>query len=174
MTINRRMTGGMLCSLGLGALLAAQAANLDLKTGLWEVTAVSSSAGMPQIDTSKMTPEQAARVEAAMRGRSAGQPQTHVTKTCMTKEKLANAAFASNDDANCKPKITANTRTSMDATVVCTGEQPSTSTFHFEASSPTAFTGTTKMNMSGGRANGMKVDVALSGKYIGPDCGTVK
>ncbi len=174
MTINRQMTGGMLCSLGLGALLAAQAPNLDVKMGLWEVTTVSSSAGTPQIDTSKMTPEQAARVQAAMRGRAAGQPQAHVTKTCMTKEKFAKGAFASNDNPNCTQKITANTRSSMDATVVCTGEQPSTSTFHFEASSPTAFTATVKMNMSGGRADGMKVDVALSGKYIGADCGTIK
>jgi len=56
---------------GKAGLVAAQTGSiptLDVKLGLWEVTSASTRSGMPTIDTSKMTPEQRARVEAALQG----------------------------------------------------------------------------------------------------------
>src|SRR5262245_14393344 len=79
--------------IGFGALLGASivsvaaAATLDVKTGLWEMTSVGETTGMPQIPPealAKMTPEQRERVTAAM-GRS---NQPHVVRVCVTEKAL--------------------------------------------------------------------------------------
>ena len=72
--------------LGLSAVLVAQAPALDVKYGLWENTIVTNLGGPPPIDTSKMTPEQAAKMAEAMKSVTGGQAITE--KTCVKQEDL--------------------------------------------------------------------------------------
>src|SRR5258708_23095420 len=73
---------------------------LNIREGLWEMTVTHSMTGMPAIppDTlAKMTPEQRARVEAAMKQSGMGGPTADVPKECGTKEKLdKQSAFSDN------------------------------------------------------------------------------
>jgi hypothetical protein len=161
-------------SLSLSAIAVAQTPALDVKMGLWEITSTSDIGGqMPAIDTSKMTPAQKARMEAAMKGLTGA--HSAVTKSCMTKEKFNRSNFMTDDDSGttCQQTISTNTRTSLDANVVCTGKQTRTSQMHIDASSPTSFTASVKsVDTKQGRT--MTVDMTMTGKWLGADCGTVK
>src|SRR5438874_13325910 len=109
------------------AVLAQQTPALNVNMGLWEVaTAFNVGGEMPAIDTSKMTPEQKARMEAAMQGMM-GQ-HTTTSKSCETREKFNKTTFFENDSPNtkCTQTLTTNTRSTLDLAVVCTGEHPQT------------------------------------------------
>ncbi len=167
-----RWLGTGLILVALTAALAAQAPALNVKMGLWEITSTMNMGGaMPVPDTSNMTPEQKQRMESAMRG-AMGQPM--VTRTCMTREKFNDSNFmSSGSDNTCKQVLTTNTATTLDGTVTCTGDRAMSGEMHVQAPSPTAFTGTMKVNAAaGGRA--MVVDMKMQGKWLGADCGDVK
>ena len=172
MTIHRWLGTGLILA-SLTAVGFAQAPALNVKMGLWEMTSTTTIGGeMPGIDTSKMTPEQKKRMEAAMQG-AMGQHQT-VTKTCMTKEKFNDSNFMSNGpDDKCKQVLTTNTATTLEGKVSCTGERTMSGEMHVEAPTPTAFTGTMKMNAVD-RGRTMVVDIKMAGKWLGADCGDVK
>jgi hypothetical protein len=98
-----------------------------------------------------------------------------VRKSCVTQEQLDRSNFLMTDQPNttCKRTITANTRTTREASVACTGEQAMTAQVHFDALSPTSI----KMNMqSAGTNQGrtMTMNVVLTGKWLGADCGVIK
>jgi len=157
----------------LGAAAAAQTPALNVQMGLWEISTTTDVGGqMPGVDTSKMTPEQKARVDAAMKGMMGS--HTSVNKTCMTKEKFNQSNFMADQPGDmCHQTITTNTRTSLEGSVTCTGEHPMTGQIHIDAPSPTAFTGTVKASSTdSGRT--MTLNLALSGKWLGADCGAVK
>ena len=169
-----RWAAAAAASLSLSAIVFAQAPALDVKMGLWEITSTSNVGGqMPTIDTSKMTPEQKARMEAAMKGMLS--PQSNVTKSCMTREKFNRSNFMTDDGAGvtCKQTISTNTRTSLEANVVCTGKLTSTGQIHIDAPSPTSFTGSVKSaNSEQGRT--MTMNMTMTGKWLGADCGKVQ
>src|SRR5271167_529462 len=99
---------------------AAQSANFNAKTGLWESTVTILSSGMPAMPSippdalARMTPEQQARVAAAMKGGMMnGQPHTY--KDCLTPEKLAKGFNASAAERpNCKRTVITNTSSVME------------------------------------------------------------
>src|SRR5262249_13965101 len=159
---------------GIGAVLAAQAPALDLKLGLWEHTIVTNISGMPPVDTSKMTPEQAARMEAAMKAMNGEHSTTQ--KHCLTKEELAKDAFMMPESSGmtCKRTISTNTKSSFVAEVACTGEQEMKGQMNIDSlSGGTAFKGDMKMAATRmGRT--MNVALTMTGKYLGADCGTTK
>src|SRR5579862_2844570 len=172
MNMPLRLIGAGLAAASLTAVIAAQATPmLDVKMGLWESTATTNMGNvMAGVDTSKMPPEQKAQMEAMMKS-MAGKPI--VTKTCMTKEKFEKNSFMQNrPNSDCKQTITNNTRTSMDATVVCTTPQPMTAQMHLESVGSTAYTGTVK-SKSTARGREMEVTIEMSGKWLGADCGDV-
>ena len=167
-------------SLGTGLILAsltavvfAQAPALNVKMGLWEMTSTTNIGGeMPGVDTSKMTPEQKKAMEAAMKN-AMGAHNT-VTKTCMTREKFDQSNFMTNGpDDNCKQVLTTNTATTLEGKVTCTGPRTMSGEMHVQATSPTAFTATMKMNAVE-RGRTMVVDMKMAGKWLGADCGDVK
>ena len=69
MSAARTITSSILV-LGVTTVLVAQAPALDVKLGLWESTTVTDLGGaaMPQMDMSKLPPEQAAKIAEAMKG----------------------------------------------------------------------------------------------------------
>ena len=171
-----RLVAPLALPIALTAVVLAQAPNLDVRMGLWEITSSTTMGGqMPGIDTSKMTPEQQARVAAAMQSamQSMG-ARTNVTKSCMTKDKFDQSNFMSAEKGMaCTQTMTTNTRSALDATVVCTGQHPMTAQTHVEAASPTAFKATVKsVNTEQGKT--MTVNVAMTGKWLSADCGDVK
>ena len=109
--------------IGLSAVLVAQAPALDVKLGLWENTIVTNMGGAPPVDTSKMTPEQAAKIAAAMKGLMG--ERTMTDKTCVKKEDLAKDSFMLPHESGmtCTRTITTNTRSAYVADVTCTGER---------------------------------------------------
>jgi Protein of unknown function (DUF3617) len=156
----------------LASAVDAQAPALDVRTGLWEIASTATTAGSPPgIDVSKMTPEQKARMEAAMKARQG----PHLAKTCITKEKLAKSPFLTQDesDANCTTTLTTNTRAALDGTKTCTGDRAMTVHIHVDALSPTSIKGTFKISRDGQGRN-MTTDFAMDGKWLAAACGDVK
>jgi Protein of unknown function (DUF3617) len=173
MTTVHRVVVSTLFSASLAAVAFAQAPALNVKMGLWEITSVTDIGGqMPGIDTSKMTPEQKQRMEAAMKGMMG--PHSNVTKTCMTKEKFNKSNFMTGGDGDqtCKQTLSTNTPTTLDANVVCTGERAMSGQMHVEALSPTSFKGTMK-SANSERGKTMTLLMNMTGKWLAADCGDV-
>src|SRR5438477_5640403 len=124
----------------MAAVAYAQAPALKLNLGAWEVsTTVDLGGQLPGVDTSKMTPEQKARIEALAQARNGQAPR--VSKTCITKENFQKGALLSDDDSGlkCTQTIATNTATLFESTRTCTGEGASrTSHARMEASTPTS------------------------------------
>src|SRR6185437_10511547 len=137
-----------------GTLFAQTQVNLDVKPGLWETTTTSQSSGMPPIDVSKLTPEQRARFEAALRAQQAKGAQTHTNKSCLTKEKLKDifSDMEKGSDMSCKRTIASNTRSVADFKMECTDGtgRKTNGTLHVEAVSRESVKGTMKMSMGDG------------------------
>ena len=175
MNTSSRWLGSVVLSMATSAALVAQAPALNVKLGLWEITSASKVGGqIPAFDTSKMTPEQKARMEAAMQ-KVMGEHSTVVT-SCMTKEKFENSHFFETPDesgSTCKRTITTNTATMLDGSEVCTGEHARTLHMHMEALSSTNWQGNVKMSTT---ENGRTTTVTstITAKWLGADCGNRK
>jgi len=163
-----------LFSVATAVVVLAQAPALDVKMGLWEMTSSIDMGGqMPAMDTSKMTPDQRAKIEAAMKGMMGG--HTNVTKSCMTKEKFDRSSFMIQDrpGMTCQQTFTTNTRSTLDGTVSCTGEHSMTVQMHAEALSSESVKVDVK-STSTDRGRTMNVNAAMMGKWLGADCGDTK
>jgi hypothetical protein len=154
--------------------MAAQAPALDVRMGLWEITNKTTLGGqMPQMDLSKLPPEQRARVEESMK--AAMGEHTNVTKSCITKEKLEKSVFMmdSQPGQKCSQQIVTNTRAALDANLTCTGDRPMKGQMHIDALSPTSVKGTVTAAVTD-QGRTMTANIALAGKWLGADCGDVK
>jgi hypothetical protein len=160
---------------GVAAVAFAQAPALDVKLGLWENTVVTNTGmAMPPVDTSKMPPEQAAKIAEAMKGMMAD--RTMVEKNCLTKEDLAKDSFMMPADSShtCTRTVTTNTRTTFAATIDCTGERGMKGQINVESlAGGAAYKSTMKMT-STGRGRTMNMTMSMTVKYLGPACGDVK
>lgn len=168
-----RCVAAILVSAGLAVVVCAQAAGLDVKLGLWEITQSAGVGGMPGVDTSKMSPEQLAQIQAMM---SAAGSAARPTKTCLTKEKLEKETYdlvmARPSSSHCRQKLATNTSTVLDGTVECRGSE-SPSQLHVEAVSPTSITGSIETtNTIRGRS--MTTTMKVTGQWVGADCGKIK
>ena len=164
-----------LLSVSIMTVVFAQTPALDVRMGLWEVTSVMKTAGDLPFDTSKLTPEQKAQIEAAMKNQM-GQPQTTVQKNCMTKEKFEKSIFmADSPGMTCKQTLTTNTRSTIEGREVCTGTDNTSMTIqmHMDAQSQTAVKGTVKASAV---TNGKTItsDGTMTAKWLGADCGNTK
>src|SRR5262245_30529589 len=92
------IVSGLLVS-ALAAGVAAQTApQLNVRTGLWEITTVMSMGGdMPKMDLSQLPPAQREQMEAMMKQMMNERKDT--SKSCVTQEDLRDGNFmAGNDD----------------------------------------------------------------------------
>jgi hypothetical protein len=112
-------------------------------------------------------------MEAAMKAMMGS--HTNVTKTCMTREKFDRSSFMIQDQPGmtCQQRMTTNTRTMLDATVTCTGERSINAQLHVEALSPESVKVDVKSSATE-QARTMNVNVAMTGKWLGADCGDTK
>jgi hypothetical protein len=112
-----------------------------------------------------MPPAQRARMEETMRAR-AGKVNTTTRRSCVTKEDIARSDLMRNDRSNCKRKVIAQNARHLEVDEVCTAPEASTSHFKFDATSAESYTGVIDM----ARAEGGKVHIDMSGRWIGATC----
>jgi Spy/CpxP family protein refolding chaperone len=159
----------------LAAVAAAAAAqSLNVKPGLWEVTATTQTSGRPPMDLSSLSPEQRAKIEAAMKKQMGEMAKPTVSRECMTREKIDKELFGDKDlDPSCKRTTIAKTATVQELKVECTGKQKMTGTMRFEAVTPESVKGTVNM-VAEGAGQTMNANSTFTAKWLADSCGDVK
>jgi hypothetical protein len=167
-----RLAGAAAFAASFSIAVLAQAPAIDLKLGLWETTTVASvdMGGTPPMDTSKMTPQQKAKMEEAMK--IAGSQHTDTQRRCITKDDIGKSFFPSAQEG-CTDAITANTRSVLDITRTCRGTRAETSQVHMEALSRESIKGTVASTTTQGDRN-QKMHILFTSKWVAADCGTAK
>jgi hypothetical protein len=156
--------------------LAAENTPLNVKPGLWEVTSDSEHSGTPPIPAealARMSPEQRAKLEAAMQ-QSMG-PQHRVAKRCVTQADI-DKGFADMEHmghGNCTQNVASSTSTLRAGTFSCTGPENTSGTYRVEARSRESVVANWDVTTSNA-GNTMKMKSAMQGKWLGADCGSVK
>ena len=177
MPIVRTVALGLGVTAGSIMLVHAAGSSLDVKTGLWEITSTGTTTGAPPIPPealAQMTPEQRAKMEAAMQAAIARNNQPHVSKSCITQKQLEKAPnFAEQHNKSCKQTVVSRTTSLIETRVECSGPQKMTGTFRFQAQSREAIHGDVSMVMSDGNKT-MTSKHTIQGKWLGADCGNVK
>jgi hypothetical protein len=148
---------------------------LNVKLGLWEATAISQVSGMPPIDMSNMTPEQRARVEAALEASRKRGGVPHTFRTCLTKEKLGEMPFQDRRGGGCKQTVVTSSPTTYDVKFACDGEDTGISNgeWRFEAASPELVKGSGQFTMERG-GHKMESTSNMTAKWVGASCGDVR
>ena len=166
----------------LTAICLAQAADYvkpDIKPGLWEVTHTPQMSGempIPEDQLAKMSPEQRARIEAAIKSSMSNASKPRVYKECMTPEKIARGLDLDRGgrDASCKRTIISSSASELRLHDECARKDgKSVTDLHFQIEHATRMTGTIDVVMSSAGKT-MTVNSKLTGKWLGSDCGTVK
>jgi hypothetical protein len=171
-----RFVGVIMRSLFIAAFLVfpliAAAEKLNVKTGLWEITATSDIAGMPPLPKElldKLTPEQRAEIEAGMKQGGAGGPHKEVSRECITERDLEDPFKSANPD-ECKSQLVRSTRTLQEVKLTCTGQYKGSGSFLISTPTPETMTGVLDVSVGEGGTS-MKVKADMSGRWLGPDCG---
>jgi hypothetical protein len=184
---------------GIGVLFAVLstravvAQELPIKLGLWETTSTSETKGLQypappaanQAEMEKamagMTPEQRAkmtemRAKMAAVVKSAGQPSTSVTKSCVTKADIGDMSkFGVGEDAKgCKHTIVKSSATAREVHGECNdGNNKTSLTLSVKASNPETVISTMEMSSSGPEGPS-EMKVKRTAKWLGADCGPLK
>ncbi|HEY3729650.1 MAG TPA: DUF3617 family protein [Steroidobacteraceae bacterium] len=158
--------------------ITAAPPQLNVKLGLWEIkTQPQVNGELPTSDESlaKMTPEQRARMQAAMQAMMAHMQQPRTMKECMTAEKRAQGFDIGNDDpTECQQTVGKDTASDFEITRVCsTGQAKNSTDMKFHAISSDHIVGTVNAVMSRGPKT-INVNSTMEGKWLGSDCGSVK
>jgi hypothetical protein len=150
---------------------AAGTTPLNVKTGEWETTMSGGSSGqlpIPQEMLDKMTPEQRARMEAAMKARGGQGPRTTVRKSCVRKETLDKPFGNDEERKSCKQTIVTSSATRQEIHMQCeNGGGTQTGTFKLEAVDSGNVKGSMQMTASSG-ARAMNINYTFSAKWLGP------
>ena len=149
---------------------------LNVKLGLWETTSTHTMTGQMPVTPEMMqnlTPEQRARVEAAMKGQATGKPTTMTYKSCLTKEQL-DRGTAFKNDKECTETPINSTSNKLTVKMVCDVEgAKANGTVEFQALSPDHVKGQGKMTVTGA-GHTMNSSSTFDSKWLGSDCGSVK
>jgi hypothetical protein len=151
---------------------------LDVKLGLWESTVNSQISGRPPLPDevlSRLSPDQRARMEDALKAQQAKGGIVRTTKSCLTKEKLDQAMTFGNEGANCKRTVITSNSSKQEIRFECTDAQSNMKTdgtMHVEALNSENVKGTGQVKADNG-ANNMNVQVNFTAKWLGSDCGAL-
>ena len=177
MRTTRIFTIGTALTCGAALACLAAAPKLDVRTGLWEVTSVGETSGMPPIPAealARMTPQQRTQFEVQMKAAMEASNKPDVRKVCVTDRTLERGMDLNDRQrATCKRSVLASMASVMDVRMECTGSEKSTGTFHFQALDRQTMHGNFNMVVADG-ANSMTIKRTIDGKWLGADCGTVK
>jgi hypothetical protein len=166
---------------------AADPVPIDVKTGEWEYTVTTQMSGLPQSaqqmpsippeQLAKMSPDQRAKIEAALKRAGAmtsGRPATTTSKSCIRKEDLAKMIPNGNKDQSCKITLVSSSRAKQEMKMDCEsngGKQ--TGTVVVEALSPesTRFNFQMAADQDG---HAMNMTVNGTSKWLGATCTDTK
>lgn len=157
------------------ALLAgADKTPLNVKTGLWQVTVnhtTNGQIGIPPDVAAKLTPEQLAAAEAAMKNRAVGTPSApQVYQKCITKDDLSRDAFGNRDKQSCTEKVVKSTGSDLELEETCANQQGKTDThlnLHAVDSEHVKGMGHVISTIGG---HNMTVDLKFDSKWVGSSC----
>jgi Protein of unknown function (DUF3617) len=145
---------------------------LNVKTGLWETTMTTNVGGHPPIPPemlNRMTPEQRAKFEAAMKARTSQKPQTHTRRRCITQEDLNKSLFTE-ETKSCTQTVLTSTGKKMEIHEVCTnGDTKTDVTFQIEAVNSKSVKGSGRVEVTGGGRT-MHGETSLTAKWLGAVC----
>jgi hypothetical protein len=164
------MTIAAIC-IGVPAL-SHSAETLNVKLGLWEITSVTQTHGMPPLPKellSKLTPEQRRKMETDLKAEQAKGPDTDTDRECITPKDIERP-FESANTKECKQTIVTTTRTSQEVRIVCTGGMPGSGLLKISTSHPEKMTGSLKLKLGEG-TEAMTIDARLQGRWLSGDCG---
>jgi hypothetical protein len=151
---------------------------MDVKTGLWESTMTNQMSGqmpIPAEALAKLTPEQRARIEQAMKARASQGPKTSTNRSCVTKEQL-NKPMTFNQDQkdNCKSTLVRSSSSEQDIRMVCNESNvQANATVHIQAVDSENVKGNVQITASGG-GNTMNSQSSFTAKWVSSDCGSLK
>lgn len=160
------------------AFLGAADQPFDVKPGLWIFATNIQTSGSPPIpNLDKMSPEQRARIEGAMKNMS-GTPMTNSVKSCVTKAGIDKAvARASSTNGNrCDPKITSITASRVDLHMDCDsaqGQGRSKADLTINKLDSEHIKGDGSITSAFG-ARTMDMKWSMTGNYVSSDCGDLK
>ena len=143
---------------------------LNIKTGLWEVTYTRNSSGempIPAEYAAKLTPEQLARMRAAMKNSA---NSSHSYKSCVKKEDV-DGSLLNSGDSQCKVTILKSTSSEVDGKMSCSleGGMHGDGTMNMEAPDNEHTKGITHLTVTG-NGQTFKTDATISSKWISSDC----
>jgi Protein of unknown function (DUF3617) len=172
--LTKRFLIGLTILLG-STLWAADFRALDVKTGQWETTLSGQTSGMPTIPPealSRLTPEQRAKVEAAMGARGA---KPIVSTSCMTKEKLQQAWNTGQETMKaCTTSLTTSSSSKQEIHVECNREgSKSSGVVKVEAVDSEHIRGSMQMTATTTGSEGphtMNMNYTFTSKWIGAAC----
>jgi hypothetical protein len=172
---------GVILLWALGAHATDKVRPLNVKPGLWQVTAtvsMSGNGGSPlsreQLD--KLTPEQRARFEQAWKKSLSQQPRARTYETCLKAEDVnhADAMFGENKSWACTRTVLSSSSSKLEFHEACVNEGMRVNrNVRIEASNPESVTGLIQQSAAGGEGF-TKSDSAITGKWIGSTCRAAK
>lgn len=166
-------------AVGLGAtvLLAAGGITpLHVKTGLWETSMTHSTSGqvsLPPEAIARLTPEQRAKLEAAMGAMASHAPKADTSQHCLTQEELTKDPFTGKGQDKkwkCDETMIKSTGSELDLHEVC-GEGTSKMDAHIsiQALDSEHTKGTIQSDVTmGGRT--MHQNMNFTSKWVGASC----
>jgi len=162
----------LLCS----TLWAADFRPLDVKTGQWESTLTGQTSGVPPIPDevlNRLTPEQRAKMQAAIQARSGS--KTTVNKSCLTKDKLDKPFNLGDESTNsCSRTLVTSSGSRQEIRIDCTRDgTKSTGTVKVEAVDSENVKGSMQMSIANGEHT-MNMNYTFAAKWIGPACSEPK
>jgi hypothetical protein len=165
---------GVTC-LWASALVAGGKIKLNVKTGLWQTTAtttLSGSLGIPPEMAAKLTPEQRAKFEQAMKKEGSGTPKTRTYKSCLTEKNLTEDPFTDKDQGKmkCQETVIKSTSTDLEVRESCTdGTAKSDMHMSFHAASAEHVIGSGNVTTTmGGRT--MNSVMKMDSKWMSAAC----
>jgi len=149
--------------------LASAAEKLNVKLGLWEITTVVETSGVPPLPKElldKIPAEQRAKMLAELNRGGANGPHKEVNRECVTQKDL-DKPFRMEAAQGCKGTLVTSTRTAQEIQMVCTGQVKGQGMFKVSAPTPTSMQGV--FDMKSGDAFNIKGQ--MTGRWLGADCG---
>lgn len=167
-----------ICMIGVGLIAAAAWGAdtlhpLDVKTGLWETTLTNQMNGAPAIPPdllSRMTPEQRAKFEEAMKARAAQGAHTTTHQSCLTKDKLNQPLNLTNRPKECTYQVITSSSSKQEIQYECAiGGAKQTGTLRIEAIDSSDIKGSMRINMAAGDRTSSTM-TEFTSKWLGAAC----
>jgi Protein of unknown function (DUF3617) len=155
----------------------ADSIKLNVKPGLWEMSSVGQANGVPPISDdmlARLTPEQRARVQAAMQASMGSASKPKLFKECVTPEKLSQGFdLQQSKDSSCQRSVVSSTTTDFAIRAVCTrSEATTTMDAHFQLNGSEQVAGTVHV-VTTHDGKTMTIDSSINGKWLGASCGNI-